>query len=358
MNQITTANGDKRAITIRDYMSAPSVIKKMQEMFQSPEAIKNFSTSVVAIAGSDELLAVAEPRSVFNACLTAASLSLPINKNLGFAHIIGYKNNKKGGLVEAQFQLGARGFKELAQRSGQYKIINQGDVRQGELIGRDRLTGELKFDWNPDDEERETMDIIGYFSYFKLQNGYSSTLYMSKEEIIAHGKRYSQSFKRGYGPWVDNFDAMALKTVSKLNISKNGPLSVEMQTAVTVDQAIIRNEGQYDYDDGRENLDDVKADDDKKSAIIDANRGSVPDNVNPETGEVTEDTPPTGTPDDAAQKNEAPTPPAGSTDPERSPDGKKAPKKSVKEMAAERGWNKGGKQAQLVEDEPSDDNAS
>ena len=189
-NTVTTASGKTRALTIKDYMSAPQVIQKMKEMLQSPELIRQFTTSVISIAGSDELLSQAQPQSLFNACLTAASLNLPINKNLGFAHIIGYKNNKKG-ITEAQFQLGARGFKELAQRSGQYQVINQGDIREGELKGRNRLTGEMDFDWNSDDAIREDLPVIGYFSYFRLNNGFTSTLYMSKEEVDAHGKRYS-----------------------------------------------------------------------------------------------------------------------------------------------------------------------
>lgn len=266
-NEVATTN---KPITIKDYMAAPAVREKMKEMLESPDLIRQFTTSVISIAGSDELLAVAEPRSLFNACLTAASLNLPINKNLGFAHIIGYRNNKKD-IVEAQFQLGARGFRELAQRSGQYTIINQGDVREGELNGRNRLTGEIDFKWNEDDAEREKMPIIGYFSYFRLSNGFSSTLYMSKEEVTNHGKRYSQSFKRGFGPWVENFDAMALKTVSKLNISKNGPLSVDLQKAVAVDQAVIHDDNKLEYIDGDE-LADVGADDDKKAAIIAANQ--------------------------------------------------------------------------------------
>lgn len=271
-----------KAITIREYMSAPQVQKKMADMFTDKRLLDGFVQSVISIAGSDELLATAEPRSVFNACLTAASLNLPINKNLGFAHIIGYKNSRKKdkngeAITEAQFQLGARGFKELAQRSGQYAIINQGDVREGELKGRNRLTGDLEFDWIENDAERDKKQVIGYFSYFKLLNGFSSTLYMSKDEIIAHGKRYSQSFKRGYGPWTDNFDAMALKTVMKLNISKNGPLSVDMQTAVQVDQGVIRDDGRADYIDGNDLVDAEKADEDTKNAIIEANTEETPE---------------------------------------------------------------------------------
>lgn len=279
---------DNKLITIKDYMSAPAVIKKMQEMLQTPEAVRQFSTAVISIAGADALLATAEPRSLFNACLTAASLNLPINKNLGFAHIIGYKNNKNGGVVEAQFQLGARGFKELAQRSGQYTVINQGDVREGELVGRDRLTGELTFKWVDNDEIREGLPVIGYFSYFKLKSGLESTLYMSREQIDAHGKRYSQSYKAGFGPWKDNFDAMALKTVSKLNISKNGPLSIELQKAVDFDQAVIRGDDQLDYIDGTDMLNNELATDDETDAIINAQNG---DKVDSKTGEVIEEAP-------------------------------------------------------------------
>ena len=269
------------ALTIKDYMSAPAVQQKMQEMLVEPSMIRQFTTSVISIAGADELLATAEPRSLFNACLTAASLNLPINKNLGFAHIIGYKNTKKG-ITEAQFQLGARGFKELAQRSGQYKYINQGDVRDGELKGRNRLTGEIEFNWETDDAKRLKLPIVGYFSYIQLNNGFNSTLYMSKDEVTDHGKKYSQSFKRGFGPWVDNFEAMALKTVSKLNISKNGPLSVDMQKAITADQAVIRDDNKLDYIDGTDLVDNEKADEDTKAAIIAAN-------TNKSTGEINDD---------------------------------------------------------------------
>lgn len=271
-----------KAITIKEYMSAPAVMTKMNEMMQSPSMVRQFTTSVISIAGSDKLLAEAEPRSLFNACLTAASLNLPINKNLGFAHIIGYKNNSAGGIVEAQFQLGARGFKELAQRSGKYKYINQGDVREGEMGGRNRLTGQIDFNWEQDEAKRLKLPIIGYFSYFELHNGFTSTLYMSKEEVTAHGKQYSQAFKKGFGPWKDNFEAMALKTVSKLNISKNGPLSVELETAIASDQAVIRDNGQRDYIDGEEVLANERADEDEKAAILAAQ-------TDKSTGEINED---------------------------------------------------------------------
>lgn len=269
-------------------MSAPAVQKKLTEMFTDKRLLDGFVQSVIAIAGSDELLAIAEPRSVFNACLTAASLNLPINKNLGFAHIIGYRNNKKG-ITEAQFQLGARGFKELAQRTNQYLIINDGDVREGELVGRNRLTGELDFNWVDDDGIRNGLPVVGYFSYFKLKNGFTSTLYMSDEEIKKHATQYSQSYKKGYGPWADNFGAMALKTVNKRNISKNGPLSIELQTAILNDQAVIHDDGRQDYVDGREELEKERATGDQRAAILKANTPPAEDYMQPAEGV---DTPP------------------------------------------------------------------
>jgi recombination protein RecT len=292
-------------LTIKDYMSAPQVQKKMQDMFSEKRLLDGFVQSVISLAGNDDLLAVAEPRSVFNACLTAASLNLQINKNLGFAHIIGYKNNKKG-ITEAQFQIGAKGLKQLAQRTGQYLFINDTDVREGELKSRDRMTGEIKFEWVENDEEREKLPVVGYLCYFELKSGFKSTLYMTVEQIKEHAKKYSQTYKRGYGPWVDNFDAMCRKTVIKLNINRNGPMSTELQRAVELDQAAVNDDGTPDYIDG-EVVDeaDKKADQRKRIEAAAAKRKEMDatdhkpkavktpkgDTVDTETGEVIDEAP-------------------------------------------------------------------
>jgi recombination protein RecT len=236
-------------ITIKEYLSAPAVQQKMKEMLISDKMVRQFTTSVISLSSADELLANAEPRSLFTAALTAASLDLPINKNLGFAHIIGYKNNKKG-ITEAQFQIGAKGLKQLAMRTGQYKHINESDVREGEIKSRNRLSGEIEFAWIEDEAKRLKAPIIGYVSYFELHNGFESTIYMTTEEVKAHAQRYSQAYKKGYGPWADNFPAMAAKTVMKKNIGSNGPMSTELQTAVTLDQAVISEDGEAEYIDG------------------------------------------------------------------------------------------------------------
>jgi recombination protein RecT len=203
-----------------------------------------FISSVLSVVNGNGQLQNADQNSIYTAALMAASLDLPINPNLGLAYIIPYNTKQANGTwkVMAQFQIGYKGFKQLAQRSGQFISLNESDVREGELISQDRLSGVIKFDWNQDTTDRLTKKIIGYVSFFELSNGFKSTLYMTSEEALAHGKKYSKTFQRyGTGLWKDEFDGMALKTVCKLNLSKNAPLSIEMQRAVLADQSVIKS---------------------------------------------------------------------------------------------------------------------
>jgi len=239
----TPATKQNTALTAKALFAKDDVKKKFEEMMG--KRATQFITSVLQIVNSSELLKGADPMSVYNAAAVAATLDLPLNNNMGFAYIIPYKT--KTGVV-AQFQMGYKGFKQLAIRSGQFLLMNESDVREGEIKHHDRLTGEIQFDWNQNNTERLTKKVIGYVSYFKLVNGFEHTLYMTVDELEAHGKRFSQSFRSGFGLWKDDFPAMCIKTVVKLNLSKNAPLSVEMQKAVTVDQAAIKNEEATDVD--------------------------------------------------------------------------------------------------------------
>lgn len=213
-----------------------------------------FTTSLITIANSNAKIANCKPETVLNAALTAASMDLPLNQNLGFAYIIPYGQ-------EAQFQMGWKGFVQLAQRSGKYKTISAAPVYEGQLLTNDPLRG-ITFDWSVE----TTGDPIGYAAYFELLNGFEKTLYMDMKTITGHGKRYSKSYSSG--PWKDNFESMALKTVLKLLISKFGPMSTEMESAMTNDQAVIDDRGRKYVD---RDLDDEKATDEKKKAIIEAN---------------------------------------------------------------------------------------
>lgn len=256
-----------QALTTKNLFAKDEVRAKFQEMLG--KRATSFITSVLQIVASNKLLVNADPHSVYHSAAAAATLDLPLNNNLGFAAIVPYNESVKdanGNWVKrqvAQFQIMYKGFIQLAQRSGQYKTINATDVREGELIGKNLLTGELVFKWVQDEEEREKLPIIGFVSYFELLNGFSKTWYMSVPKLKKHALRYSKTYQKGNGKWVDDFDAMALKTVLKLNISKFGPLSVDLQKAITFDQAVIKDADTMDveYADGTGELESNEEDD-------------------------------------------------------------------------------------------------
>lgn len=226
-----------QALTTKNLFAKDEVRAKFQEMLgkRAPQ----FITSVLQIVASNALLATADPHSVYHSAAVAATLDLPLNNNLGFAYIVPYNQKQKDGTWKqvAQFQMGYRGFIQLAQRSGLYKTLSAAPIYEGQLIEENPLTG-FVFDFT----KKKSDKIIGYASYFELLNGFHKTLYSTVDQIKAHGLKYSQTYKKGFGLWKDDFDAMALKTVIKANLSKWGPLSVEMQKAVVTDQAIINND--------------------------------------------------------------------------------------------------------------------
>ncbi len=239
MTEIAKQN---RQLSTKEYFKQPGVEAKFKELLGAKAPA--FVTSVLQAVASNPLLAKADPASIYNSAAVAAILDLPINNSIGQAYIIPYKTKQPDGTFKdvAQFQIGWKGFKQLALRSGQFKLMNETDVREGEITNFDRLSGEITFNWIQDSAERNKKKIIGYVSYFRLTNGYEHTYYMTKEEVIAHATKYSQSFKKNFGPWKDDFDSMAIKTVVKLNLNKNAPLSTEMQKAITVDQSVIKDE--------------------------------------------------------------------------------------------------------------------
>lgn len=238
------------------YLSGDSVKKSIQEAVGKRS--QQFVTSMLAVVNSNEALQKCERKSILSACLTAAALDLPINSNLGFAYIIPYKvkvvtHDEKGKEIttwedRAQFQMGYKGFIQLAQRSNQLKTINARDVREGELIEEDYLSGELTFEKK---ENRESLPVIGYVAFIRLNNGFEKSLYMTVEELKSHGVKYSKSAKKGYGLWVDEFDSMARKTITKLLLAKYAPLTTDspLARAIEVDQAIIKEDGDVEYPD-------------------------------------------------------------------------------------------------------------
>lgn len=240
------AKGQK---VLKNFFSAPAVKSKFNELLGKNAS--SFITSVLQIASENKDLANVNPVSIYSAACMAATLNLPINNALGFAYIVPYKG-------EAQFQLGYKGFIQLAQRSGQFERLVSLPVYERQLIEEDPING-FKFDWKQKPSASEKP--IGYYAFFRLINGFTAELYMTAEELEQHGKRYSQSYKKGYGVWANNFDAMALKTVTKLLLSKQAPLSVDMQKAVLSDQSVIKDiDGEFSYIDNEPEMGSKKSD--------------------------------------------------------------------------------------------------
>lgn len=233
------------------FMMNPNTQDYLKSVLREKSA--SFMNNMVALVANNRALQPCKPASIMYVGLKATALGLPLDQNLGFAYAIPYKDNKAGETV-AQFQMGYKGFIQLALRTGQFSTINATDIREGEISSINRLTGEITFTDVPDRAGRK---IVGYAAFFRLTNGFRKTLYMSVEEITEHAKRYSQTFKSEYtrksSKWTTDFDAMATKTVLKLLLSKYAPLSVEMQElreAITADQASFGDNGEIDYIDG------------------------------------------------------------------------------------------------------------
>ncbi len=264
---------------------------------------EGFVGSLLSLVKNNELLLKAAPNTVIAAAMQAATLKLPINQNLGLAYIVPYWNSKAKE-NQAQFQMGWKGLVQLAERTGQYKTINASIVYEGQIEDIDFITGNIIRGKKISDT------VVGYVAYIEFLNGFSKTFYMSKEEVEAHASKYSQSYRKGYGVWKDNFDAMALKTVIKLLISKYGIMSIEMESsslarALAADQAIMESEDEmYTYADNPQDTISVEVQEPPQDART-INVNDIPPAEEPPAASIPAAEPPAEAPRTAQQGNEA-----------------------------------------------------
>lgn len=253
--QTAQARPPRPVDTLKGILDAPSVRQQFRNAMG--DHADEFTAGLIDLFGDDRQLAAVPPeqrRDVYGGfvreSLRAAVLRLPLTKGLGFAYIVCYRNSRQmadgtwGKVVTPTFVLGYKGYIQLAMRSGQYRVINCDVVYEGELRGRDKLTGAVDLTG-----ERVSDKVVGYFAHFELLNGFSKTLYMGVREMAEYAKRYSPSVGRqttaealaalageGGGKsvgWEGCFDDMALKTCLRRLLSKYGILSIEMQTALS-----------------------------------------------------------------------------------------------------------------------------
>ena len=239
MSNVPANQNQQRAVTVRPIEKLKSVMatESVQQQFRNAMAENSslFVAQIIDLFSSDNQLQKCDPNLVIGECLKAATLKLPVNKSLGFAWIIARWNTKANAYVP-QFQPGWKGIVQLAQRTGQYRHINCGPVFEGELRSRSKLTGVI-------DLEGEAISDteIGYFAYIELLNGFSKTLYWTKEEVEAHAIRYNPECKKTgvlVGVWKEHFGQRAMATVLKHLIQKYGVMSIDMQTNMVGDDDI------------------------------------------------------------------------------------------------------------------------
>ena len=234
--QQATTNGKTAVARPIDKLKHILAAQSVQEQFQSvlKENAGAFVASIIDLYNTDKTLQMCDPKNVVMEALKAASLKLPINKQLGFAWIVPYRDGRTGQYIPT-FQLGYKGYIQLCMRTGAYRYINADVVYEGELVKHDKLTGEIEID----PEKRTGDKKVGYFAFIETLNGFRKTLYMTVEEITKHAQQYSKSFGNKNSVWATDFDAMALKTCLRLLLSKYGIMSVEMQRAYIEDSSDV-----------------------------------------------------------------------------------------------------------------------
>lgn len=253
--------------------------KLINNTLGDPKRTSKFIASITSAVATNQSLQECDAGSILSAALLGEALNLSPSPQLGQYYLVPFEQKKYDSATrkyetiskKAQFQLGYKGYLQLAMRSGQYSDLDVIDVRDGEYLGRDKNTGKHKFEFMEDEVERENKPIVGYMAYFELLNGFKKSIYWTKEKMTKHAIEYSPSYasdiKKGttYSFWSKDFDGMAFKTMYRQLISKCGaPMSIEMQEAYTKDMSVVKEDGTYDYVDTQEiNLEPI-ADNDEK----------------------------------------------------------------------------------------------
>lgn len=221
------------AITTKGYN------EMISRSIRDPKDVKRFVAAITSAVAVNPALQECDPATVLSGALLGNSLGLSPSPQLGQYYLVPYWNKKKG-CNDAQFQLGYKGYVQLALRSGQYKHLNVIAVKAGEMVRFDPLTEEVDFHMIEDDEEREKAATIGYLATLEYLNGFRKTIYWSREKMEKHALRYSKGYaaKKGYTFWEKEFDAMAFKTMLRQLISKWGIMSIELQTAFEQDTVV------------------------------------------------------------------------------------------------------------------------
>lgn len=272
--------------TFSAYLTTDAMKKKINDMVGGQNG-QRFITAVISATTVNPTLQECDHSTILSAAMLGESLKLSPSPQLGHYYMVPYeqkeKKDKYGRVIEpakkvATFQLGYKGYIQLAIRSGEYKKINVLSIKEGELIGYDPLEETIEVNLIDDEEERENAKTVGYYAMFEYHNGFKKAIYWSKNKMLKHADKFSQAFSLeatkgkypkvsyadyeagNYDPktawqyssfWYKNFDEMAHKTMLRQLISKWGIMSIEMQKAMEGDMSMVREDGTFDYVDNQ-----------------------------------------------------------------------------------------------------------
>lgn len=271
-NEIVKKQG-KNSITFSAYMTSNAISNKVNQIIGDEKSGKRFISSIVSAVSTNPSLLECDNASILSGALLGESLNLSPSPQLGNYYLVPF-NNKDGKV--ATFQLGYKGYIQLAIRSGQYKKLNVLAIKEGELIKFDPLNEEIEVNLIENEEERENAKTIGYYAMFEYVNGFRKAIYWSKTKMENHALKYSMGYraKKGYTFWEKDFDAMAYKTMLRQLISKWGIMSIEMQTAYESDMTYIKEDGTKTYVENTIEVDDneistISTENEHKSSSLD-----------------------------------------------------------------------------------------
>lgn len=277
----------QKRLGIGSYLTGDAVKKRINQVIGGKDGQRFISAVVSAVQTNPELQECTN-QSILSAALLGESLKLSPSPQLGQYYMVPFNDRERGKV--AQFQLGYKGYIQLAIRSGQYKKLNVLAIKDGELIKFDPLNEEIEVRLIEDEEAREAAETIGYYAMFEYTNGFRKAIYWSKKKMLAHADKYSQAFsanggtvKTRYGEktkvsysdyvagnfdpkdawmyssfWYKDFDGMAYKTMLRQLISKWGIMSIDMASAIDADMAVINDDGTKDYVDNDPDVIDME----------------------------------------------------------------------------------------------------
>lgn len=234
-----TALANSRKLQLSTLIKSDAVQKSLEGTLGDSMRTKTFTSSLISAVSTNPGLRECDGMSIISAALLGESLNLSPSPQLGQYYMVPFRDNKAG-VVKATFQLGWKGYYQLALRSGQYQNIDAVAVKEGELKSYNPITGDIDLDPIQDPIDREQAKTIGYYAYFTLNNGFTKKMYWSREKMQAHAEKYSKGYAahKGYTFWEKDFDSMALKTMYRQLIGKYGIMSIEMQKAYTDDMTV------------------------------------------------------------------------------------------------------------------------